>query len=813
MRLCHSQRSEGSGAAFPNSRMLGRTWSDARMVWGTLAVLFAVFAISRSSLAAVSTADVDRALVKARDYLYAQQNEQGNWEQVQKPDNNGDEGRADVNARQWGGLTAIASYALLAANESPQDPKLGKAINFLKNADIRGVYALGLRCQVWLRLKDDKAVKGLILHDRDLLLHTIWLDPKMRNDPRFGFYSYYFDKGPKPAWWYDHSVSQYGVLGMWALEQAGAEVPNTYWRTVDAAWRRAQMSDGGWSYRMHGEGPSPRLERSSASMTAAGIATLFITQDYMLAEATNCRGNIVNENIDRGLGWMDKEIKDELAAGNYYTLYGIERIGVASGRKYFSTINWYELGAEAILKAQKESGSWNDDIPDTCFAMLFLARGRAPITMNKLEYDLVETRGKPSEGNWNQRPRDVANFARWIGAQIERDLGWQAVNLKVSADDLHDSPILYIAGNQELRFSDEEVQKLRDFVNQGGFILGNADCGSRAFATSFQKLGKELFPQPMYKFRELEPTHPILNDELYHITKGHARVKILSLGNGVRELMLLVPDGDVSRAWQAQAEKQHPEAYEAGANIFLYACDKGSLRFRGESFLVKPDPQIQASKKVTVARLEIGENYDPEPGGWPRLSAILHNDLKLDVELRSTKPDVGGLTGAQIAHLTGTTSFELTDQQRLTLKQFVENGGTLIIDAAGGSPEFARSAEEQLRRIFGKPAEEALGRALALDDRLFHLPDADITETRYRTFTKATLGNLRTPRLKAIPINGRYGVFYSREDLTEGLVGEPVDGIFGYSPESATQIMRNLVLYASMEKKPPLPAKEEKSAQ
>jgi hypothetical protein len=309
----------------------------------------------------------------------------------------------------------------------------------------------------------------------------------------------------------------------------------------------------------------------------------------------------------------------------------------------------------------------------------------------------------------------------------------------------------------------------------------------------------------MYKFRELEPTHPILTDELYHVTKGHARVRVLSLGNGVRELMLLIPDGDVGRAWQAQAEKPHPEAYEAGANIFLYACDKGSLRFRGENFLVKPDPQIHAGNKTTVARLQIGENWDPEPGGWLRLSAILHNELKLDVEVRDAKPDTAGLTGAQIAHLTGTTTFQLTDAQRLTLRQFVQNGGTLIIDAAGGAPEFARAAEEELRRTFGKAAEEALGKSLALDDRLFHLPDAEIKEIRYRTFTKSTLGNLRTPRLKAIAIDGRYGVFYSREDLTEGLVGEPVDGIFGYSPESATQIMRNLVFYGAMEKRPPLP--------
>ncbi len=39
--------------------------------------------------------------------------------------------------------------------------------------------------------------------------------------------------------------------------------------------------------------------------------------------------------------------------------------------------------------------------------------------------------------------------------------------------------------------------------------------------------------------------------------------------------------------------------------------------------------------------------------------------------------------------------------------------------------------------------------------------------------------------------------FFSREDLTVGLVGQDVDGIFGYTPESATSLMRNVVLYAA----------------
>ena len=45
-------------------------------------------------------------------------------------------------------------------------------------------------------------------------------------------------------------------------------------------------------------------------------------------------------------------------------------------------------------------------------------------------------------------------------------------------------------------------------------------------------------------------------------------------------------------------------------------------------------------------------------------------------------------------------------------------------------------------------------------------------------------------------MEGRIGVFYSAEDISAGLVGEPVDGILGYDPDSATSLMEHMILYA-----------------
>ena len=48
----------------------------------------------------------------------------------------------------------------------------------------------------------------------------------------------------------DHSVSQYGILGLWALQDSGAKVDLHYWQLFDQTWRDHQLYDGGWAYNL-----------------------------------------------------------------------------------------------------------------------------------------------------------------------------------------------------------------------------------------------------------------------------------------------------------------------------------------------------------------------------------------------------------------------------------------------------------------------------------------------------------------------------------------------------------------------------------
>jgi len=723
---------------------------------------------------------VEVAIRKGVAYLYKTQ-KGGNWEQ--SPRRTGDE-IASVTGAQWGGLTAMATYALLAAGESPQNPQVAKAIAWLDKAEVVGTYAMAMKLQIWNYIeRPTEAQKQVIRKDATLLLGAVNTDRVT-----LGTYRYWLDPTKNDG--FDNSCSNYGVLGMWAAAQQNLEVPTKFWEVVDAAWRKNQGKDGGWAYQ------KPEADRpTSISMTGAGVATLFITQD-MLGEGKggDCKGNIEDKNLQAGLKWLGDHY--DTLGNNMYAMYNIERVGTASGYKYFGTVDWYKSGTATLLKTQRPDGSWeggHGEIPSTTWGILFLVKGRAPIMMNKLEY----TFDKGGVANWNQRPRDVANLAHWTGKQLEKELNWQIVNMKVPIEDLHDAPVLYIAGNQVLNFTKEEKEKLKLYVEQGGMILGHADCNDQKFSNSFAKLAQELFKG--YEFRDIPTDHLIYTDH-FNGKAWNNKPALRGLSNGARELMVLMPTGDPARYWQIRnfSSGQTKPMAELAANIYLYAVDKSTLKskFKGQSFFVKRNEAVKAAKTVNVARIEYSGSWDPEPGGWRRFANLLHNERAVDAAVTPVKLGAGKLDkGFQFAHLTGTSRFKLNEAQRKEIKDFVEGGGTLFVDAAGGSIEFKESAESELAAIFGDAA-KSLASPLPADHPIYSNAEK-LDHAAYRPFAKRLLsGGMNVPRLRGISVNNKTGVFYSPEDVTVGLVGMSVDGIYGYEPDYANDLMVNAVLFA-----------------
>ncbi len=670
---------------------------------------------------------------------------------------------------QVAGPTALATYALLECGVRPKDPKVAKALIWLSRQRIQRTYSLALRANAFAAA--DRYQRGRY---RTLVLRDARQIAASTSD---GSYSY-FARGQKDAahrgWC--NSNSQYGVLGVWAAAQVGAEIPAQAWRFFAAHWRKTQYPNGGWAYKYDLKADdwhnTPR-----GAMTLGGLASLFVCSDNLSTAALiKCGQDTEDAHIKRGLAWMEKNfLKDVDSHRLYYYAYGAERVGLASGYKYFGKQDWYRLLARRLLDLQEGNGRWGGCTYKTAFALLFLARGRNPVLYNKLRFN----------GDWNNRPRDLAQLTRWITYKFERPVSWQVINLQTPPEQWHDAPIVYLSGSKKFTLTDAEVAKLRTFVLQGGTIFSCTECRGRGFHASIRELYKRMFPQ--YELTPCDPKHPIYN--VHFTLRGRPRFEVLS--NGVRPLAIH-SDDDLPLAWQFRKVATSRSSFEGPGNAFMYVTDKGRLRGRGVSHW--PDkPTTYFTRTVRLARLKYAGSVDREPLAHERFARLMRRDCQTKVDL------VGPVaikdlpaSGAKIASLSGTTEFKLTAAEIKTLTTWVAAGGTLVIDAMGGSKAFYDSALAMLRGVY-----ETAGRVEPITAPIYQLPGFAIKRVGYRHGAAVRAQGSSEPSLRVLAVNGRPAIFTSREDITAGLLGVPASTIDGYDPASAFALMRNVTLHAA----------------
>ena len=738
---------------------------------------------------------VEKAIAGAVKYVLSRQYSDGSWQPYV------------AGHRQETGPTALVVYALLESGMSPQNTNIARALAWLEKHPAETTYSLVCRCSAWLAAswKTKGRYRGNLRRESKQLVDAAGAA---------GAYTYPASPGASHKMW-DNSNSQFGLLGVWAAKQLDVEVPTTYWQAVMRHWERTQLRGGGWNY-----GPGSASKAATGTMTAGGVASLFVCFDNLHAEEfLGCGRKMDYKPILRGLAWFDKNFAKTVENwGNvregYYYMYGVERVGLAAGYKYFGTKDWYKIGAGKLIGWQQADGSWlgvhdnpanqleeakarpgaEGNLPvsrphrlsDTCFALLFLIRGRRPVLFNKLEFT----------GDWNNRPRDLAQLTRWITRTFEKPVNWQIVNLKVPVRELHDAPILYISGSKAPRFSQQDMDKLRRFVWEGGCLFSVTECDGKEFAKGIRELYAKLFGD--YELVPAGKDHPIYR--AHFPLAGAPRLSIVS--NGVRPLAVHT-DMDLSKSWQLRNVMTERFAFQTAANVFMYVTDRGSLRYRGTS--PWPEPRAVApAKRVTLFRLKHSGNCDPEPLALKRFALMMRNEARTEVQvLRPASPASLARTPAKVALMTGTGEFKLTDAEKQVVKEFVERGGTLVIDAAGG-PNFSKGPRPGTSRLhgFAASAEQAVEdifgagslRRLSTTSPVLNAPGVAVTRARYRRRTQKRLGSPRTASLRAVLVDGRPGVIYSREDITGGLVGYQASTVDGYAPRTAFEILRSIVL-------------------
>lgn len=677
------------------------------------------------------------------------------------------------------GNHSLVCWAMISAGEKYQDPRLFKRINWVLSSDIPFTYDRAMRSLLLSNLSADRWGNYA---RRDLK----WLVGALSDKGNWAG-EYY---GGDSDGWGDHANGQYGVLGLWAAQRSGVDIPTSVWKSIDGHWRHTQqqtpaLDPAGWTVGMlnvegenDGELVPPFYQAVSAPMTAGGVATLTLTERYLYGpKLTSVGKDNVSPALRKGIAWLNNSFDPNISGIDvdwFYYMWTMQRVGQATGIRTFNDVDWFRQVTAEMLNRQGPDGLWRDPtgkqgtLLSTGFALLYLGNALSPIAVSKVQFD----------GNWNNRPNDLWNFVEHISSELEATTTWQIVQLDQPLYQLVESPLLYLASDQPIELAADQLQRLREYLTAGGMLVTNPESSESGTARSFHNLAEKLFPGR--SLENLPRDHPV-----FHVyRKLPQSVQVMAIDSGVRPLMVHFRK-DLSKGLQAN-DISRADGFPALANLYLYSVDRNPRRVRLETNFVGPATN-KPSRTLVGARIRYDGQFDPEPGAGTQLQRLLARDH--DLALTMDAVAAVDLNTHKFALLSALGDSQLTDEEAAAIRRWVEAGGTLWMDAAGGS----QGAVEALAAMLAKIMPGARPEPLEPSDPIISGYYAN-ERVRYRSYVLGTMGASNTPRLTAVRQKGRTAIIYSPEDLTGGLAGLSHWGIFGYSVESARRLVLNGVL-------------------
>ncbi len=767
-----------------------------------LSVLAAPLSARAQAQQELSADQVREAIRQGREYLLSQQDGAGRWDEMTDYE---------------GGVTALCTLALLNSGVEPSNPKIQKALNYLRSLELSKTYTVSLQTMVLCAAEPAR--------DMPIITRNVhWLARvQIVNGARAGSWSY--PLGPDVGG--DNSNSQFAVLALNEAEHVGVKVDPKVWKLAAEYWKDCQNPDGSWGYQ-------PVVMPGSGSMTCAGVGAWIICSGKVgkpAAEATAagvqcCMPPEKDDTLERALVWLGRNFTVQRNPGqggagsqwHYYYLYGLERVGRLSAHRFIGDHDWYREGAQFLLSQQDRfAHNWigeghSEDRPHiaTALALLFLSKGRRPVLMAKVIHG-------PDE-DWNNHPTAVANLTGFVEKQWGLDLTWQVINPQTAeVDDLLQAPVLFISGSKPPELGGLE-QKLRSYIDRGGFIFAEGCCTDPGpFDGGLRKFLAKVFPEGEYKLRLAGPEHPIWRIDRPVRPNSPYVGRLWTIEYGCRTCVVF-SEVDLSCYWELMGRgrlegvpenvKQRIEdANTIGLNVLAYATNR-EPKGKEEAFTSLDSPEVADMKGrgvIQVAKLIHGGGANDAPGALANLlRAAAQGDLRLPVALqqfdvRASDPNLPRFV---FAFMHGRHDFRFTPEERENLRKYLLNGGTLLADAICASQEFADAFRREMAEVLPN---HKMAR-IPIDHPIFHDVGEkyDITQVSRREPAAAGAADqpLRSrvqkvqPELEGIEIDGRLAVIFSPYDISCALEQHEALQCRGYTREDAARIALNVLKYA-----------------
>ena len=746
----------------------------------------------------VNAATVQRSIDRGITYLRKSQRERGGWEEY---------------TGQSCGASALCTLALLNAGVKRQDPDIIKAVRYIRADEPTQTYSVALQTLVFCQI----GAAG----DRPRIRRNVkWLvDAQVDAGSRSGGWGYSDNRGSG-----DPSNTQFALLALAAAQDRGFEIDPAVFERSLKYWEQRQNANGGWAYSSGA---------ASGSMTCAGIASVIIARGRLSDGSSKIQGDDISccggdikkkDPIVDGLDWLARSFSVRTNPGGhggtfFYYMYALERVGRLSGRRFIGDHDWYREGAAKLIALQDNfqgfwsGGGWeNNRVVSSSFALLFLSKGKRQVVIGQLQH------GDDKSTSWQKHPDAMRQLVRHVERDWGRDLTWQTIKAKrATAKDLLQTPVLIISDNQALRFSDALKARLKEYIDQGGTILFEADGGNGCGdATAFQNSVKTLCTDWFdgVGLQRLPPTHPVWYAE--------RKVDVSALSEGFwiygvqaccRTAVFYSPE-PLSCRWELSDILQKSNVgskavrlkldtgVRIGQNIIAYATGRELKDKLEERVLLNGDEMAASSRSVVrMAMLGLDAGGNEAQRALPNASAIIRERSSLT--LSAGKEPIGfsaqSLKDVAMLWIHGRTEFKLTNAQRDILRDYVNNDGVILGSAICGS----------------KPFTESFRREMALV-----LPDAKLTPMRpdHPAFTDAFHGDdirrvtIRTPRqdgagqaisrrlshplIESAVVDDIASIFFSPLDLSCALESQNSVQCPGYGTDDAAKIVGNLILFA-----------------
>ncbi len=707
----------------------------------------------------VTGAEVRAAITAGARHLKARQQADGSWPAA---------------GRYEHGYTCLATLSLLLAGEPATAPHIARALDVIADSSDEHVYVVSLKIMALAQADGEKYRKQVERSAR-------WL---MRAQGETGLWSYQLNPVS-----FDHSNSQFALLGLHAAAQIGVKVPGGVWGAARKRVLTTQNRDGGWSYTFRGS--------SYGSMTAAGVSDLLILGSAVASPtekgmrnglAPNCGRYREDAPLMNGLRWLGREFTAEQNPGRgrsnvQYWLYAVERCGILSGLQTFGRHDWYRAGVAKLVRDQRGDGGWGS-LENTCFSIMFLAKGRKPLLVQKLQWS--------DDNAWNPDRNDLEHLLARLGDKLGEPLSWQTVAFDAPLERWLAAPLLYMQGHDFPKWTQNQRDKLRAYVEQGGTLLVEACCGRDDFKQGAEAFFAETFP--LTPLRELDPGHPV-----YHAYHEIAPAGLMGVDIGCRTSIIYSPF-DLSCHWeQANIPVLGERAFQIGENIAAFATGRRPLRDRLDVVKLAaqddPDEPPPPGDALVLGQVAYQGDWQPDPHALAHFAEYLNENAGLSVAPapRPTPLEPAALRRAPVLYMTGHYSFELSVKERFALAEHLRRGGFLLADACCGRREFDAS----FRAMLASAVPDGALRRLEPSHPIFSgSPGYRIESVAYRAQALAENPNLRTPELWGLEIDGRLTVVYSPYALGCGLDGHACYNCRGVLDDDARKLATNIVLFA-----------------